>query len=157
MGWLKEKGLLCFCFENYPRAARERCLKMFFLLLFSIPFFLCRGNIFWNGDSTMPIGIEPDSTACASTNPTCNYAQLLADNTFNTINPQVVASTGRPSNTALTTSFTKLWAPIPSWTSWEGTLGEPAGATDNSVPRDADGELRAGRDVPGWLLLSSSS
>lgn len=103
----------------------------------------------------MSLGIEPDSSACASTNPTCNYAQLLADNEFNIINPQVAATSGKPSGAALAT-FTKLWTPLPPWTSWEGTLGEPAGGTDNSVPRDAEGNTRAGRDVPGMLLSSSS-
>ncbi len=112
-----------------------------------------KGNIFWNGDSTMSIGIESDSTQCATTNPTCNLPQLLADNAFNTINPQVAALTGRPGNGAALSSFTKLWSPIPAWTSWEGPLGEPAGSSDNAVLKDADGEMRAGRDVPGWLLV----
>ncbi len=47
-------------------------------------------NIIWNGDATMPLGIEAgDFTAgCQSDNPTCNMTQILADNLINTLEPQ---------------------------------------------------------------------
>ncbi|MFN5677170.1 MAG: GDSL-type esterase/lipase family protein [Roseiflexaceae bacterium] len=41
------------------------------------------GNVFWNGDTTLPIGIEINS-GCMVTNPTCNTTQLRADNRVNT-------------------------------------------------------------------------
>lgn len=50
-----------------------------------------RGNLFWNGPSTHPIGIEDGSSACAASNPTCNLAQLKAQNAFNTVDPQLSA------------------------------------------------------------------
>ncbi|MBI5223565.1 right-handed parallel beta-helix repeat-containing protein, partial [Candidatus Micrarchaeota archaeon] len=48
-----------------------------------------KGNVIWNGPSSMPIGIE-DSQVCTNSNPTCNSAQLLSQNAINTIQPQLV-------------------------------------------------------------------
>ena len=45
----------------------------------------CRGNIWWNGGADMSLGLG-DSTGCQNSNPTCNEAQLMSDNEFNTIN-----------------------------------------------------------------------
>jgi len=50
-----------------------------------------QGNIFWNGDASMPIGVEDGNGECAASNPTCNLAQLKAQNAFNTIDPQLTA------------------------------------------------------------------
>ncbi|KXK15298.1 MAG: hypothetical protein UZ15_CFX003002853 [Chloroflexi bacterium OLB15] len=52
-----------------------------------------RGNIIWNGSAEMPLGIEanPDSPAgCQADNPTCNQAQLRADNLINQVEPVMV-------------------------------------------------------------------
>lgn len=48
-----------------------------------------RGNIIWNGDTTMPLGIE-GTTACSSGNPTCNADQLISDNAINTLEPALI-------------------------------------------------------------------
>lgn len=45
-----------------------------------------RGNIIWNGDESMPLGIE-GLGACEASNPMCNEAQLRSENAINTIEP----------------------------------------------------------------------
>jgi hypothetical protein len=49
-----------------------------------------QGNVIWNGDANMPLGIESDA-GCAAENPTCNPAQLLSDNAINTLEPILAA------------------------------------------------------------------
>lgn len=50
-----------------------------------------RGNLIWNGDASMPLGIEADfSAGCQSENTTCNEAQLRADNAINSIEPHLI-------------------------------------------------------------------
>lgn len=53
-----------------------------------------RGNVIWNGGEAMPLGIEaPDFAAgCQDDNPTCNAAQLRADNAINQFEPQFVGA-----------------------------------------------------------------
>ncbi|MFM7678172.1 MAG: SGNH/GDSL hydrolase family protein, partial [Roseiflexaceae bacterium] len=41
------------------------------------------GNVLWNGDTTLPLGIEMNS-GCMVTNPTCNTTQLRTKNRINT-------------------------------------------------------------------------
>lgn len=41
-----------------------------------------RGNVIWNGGASKPLGTG-DNSACQDSNPTCNTAQLLADNVIN--------------------------------------------------------------------------
>jgi hypothetical protein len=47
------------------------------------------GNVIWNGDAAMPLGID-GASGCTDSNPTCNVAQLLADNHINTLEPLLV-------------------------------------------------------------------
>ena len=42
-----------------------------------------RGNTIRNGGPEMPLGIEGSDQGCQPTNPTCNAAQLRADNAIN--------------------------------------------------------------------------
>lgn len=50
-----------------------------------------RGNLIWNGDAGMPLGIEADYPAgCQADNPTCNETQLRADNAINTAEPRMI-------------------------------------------------------------------
>ncbi|MBI3961750.1 MAG: right-handed parallel beta-helix repeat-containing protein, partial [Deinococcus sp.] len=48
-----------------------------------------RGNIIWNGPPDHPLGIG-EGTGCQPTNPTCNETQLVAENTINTLEPQLI-------------------------------------------------------------------
>ncbi|HRF97146.1 MAG TPA: hypothetical protein PLZ51_18185, partial [Aggregatilineales bacterium] len=47
-----------------------------------------RGNIIWDGEAGHYMGIEDDA-GCADDNPTCNMAQLIADNAINTLMPDL--------------------------------------------------------------------
>jgi hypothetical protein len=49
-----------------------------------------RGNIIWNGPSSMPLGIEESDQGCQNGNLACNLEQLLADNAINTLKPQLM-------------------------------------------------------------------
>ena len=51
---------------------------------------ILRGNVVWNGDGSMPLGIEGESDGCQSGNSTCNAAQLTADNRINSLQPDLL-------------------------------------------------------------------
>ena len=109
------------------------------------------GNIIWNGDASMDLGVGGDA-GCADTNPTCNAAQLRADNAINTVEPELQDPAHGDFRPVLGgTVATRPGAPIPSfsWSDVPATPAVPAGATDNHVPRNRAGEPRAGWGVPG--------
>ncbi|MCB0321638.1 MAG: hypothetical protein KDD60_11990, partial [Bdellovibrionales bacterium] len=51
---------------------------------------LITGNIVWNGNNEMPVGVEDSEQGCQSGNPTCTLAQILADNSINTLEPDFI-------------------------------------------------------------------
>ena len=73
-----------------------------------------RGNLIWNGDSDMPLGIAPE-TGCQDDNPTCNLAQLLQDNLINTVEPQLANPENGDYTVTIDTDFMRA---IPDF-SWE--------------------------------------
>jgi lysophospholipase L1-like esterase len=113
-----------------------------------------RGNLIWNGAVEMPLGIEasPDFPAgCKADNPTCNEAQLRADNIINTFEPQLLDPANgdyRPSEGVGT--FAQAALPIPDFT-WDVPV--PAGNLGNAVS-----EMHIpGADVTGWAIVPSPS
>ncbi|TAK14161.1 MAG: right-handed parallel beta-helix repeat-containing protein [Anaerolineae bacterium] len=48
-----------------------------------------QGNVIWNGPAAHPLGMEDGGEGCQPANPTCNPAQLLANNAINTLEPQL--------------------------------------------------------------------
>lgn len=96
-----------------------------------------RGNVIWNGDASMPVGVEDASTGCQMTNPTCNLTQLLADNTINQVEPTL--TDGMPKVTGVD------GVTIPDFT-WEAAVSP--GALSNAVPLDYAGNPRTGH-TPG--------
>jgi hypothetical protein len=85
-------------------------------------------NVIWNGAASMPLGVE-EGTGCAPSNPTCNPAQLRADNRINTRLPVLKRlRTGRWVKRGWSVDYTRHtrlppdWSGLPSgsppWTSW---------------------------------------
>jgi hypothetical protein len=100
-----------------------------------------KGNIFWNGDPSMPLGVEESSEGCQPANPTCNAEQLFAENAVNSLEPLFAD----PSST----NFTPLgnwWSEYIGYTipdfGWD-LPGIPAGQTSNAVTGDQAGNERS--------------
>ncbi len=118
-----------------------------------------RGNVIWNGDTSMPLGIE-GTLACANSNPTCNEAQLRADNAINTIEPQFANPTSgdfHPSGTWSSGVATYAipnfsWADIPA-----NTPGVPVGQLSNVVSTDFEGISRVTINPPGAYYSSGEA
>lgn len=105
-----------------------------------------RGNVIWNGSASMPLGIE-GTNACASGNPTCNEAQLRAENAINTLQPQFINPVGgefHPTGSWMSSATTFA---IPNF-GW-GLGGVPAGTASNAVPVDFAGTARTISNPPG--------
>jgi hypothetical protein len=107
------------------------------------------GNLIWNGPFDQPLGVE-ESTGCASFNPTCSPAQLLADNIINSLEPQLVDpdhSDYRPLPGG--NVYGAVTVPIPdfSWEAFSPTI--PAGILSNAVESDRLGNPRTDYGPPG--------
>lgn len=116
-----------------------------------------RGNVIWNGDSSMPLGIE-GTRACAAGNPTCNEAQLRADNAINTIKPTL----GNPAggdfhpNSGWISSVTTYAIPDFSWTDITPlSPSVPIGNNSNTVSTDFEGVARSTINPPGAYYRSA--
>ncbi|MCX7756543.1 MAG: right-handed parallel beta-helix repeat-containing protein [Anaerolineales bacterium] len=127
--------------SNIPYAAADENLQI-------------RGNLIWNGDANMPLGIEGEGNGCAPANPVCNEAQLRAGNAINTVRPLFVDEAGGDFHPAGDWAQTVTLFPLPDFV-WE--LSVPPGVNDNDVLLDRDGQNRAGRDAPGAYALTSLS
>ena len=115
-----------------------------------------RGNVIWNGDVSMPLGIE-DTLACQDSNPACNESQLRTDNAINTIEPQFANPASgdfHPSGTWSSSITTYAipdfsWADIPA-----NTPNVPAGNNSNVVSSDFEGVSRTTTNPPGAYYSS---
>jgi hypothetical protein len=114
------------------------------------------GNIIWNGDNAMPLGIEDNDQGCQDSNTTCNEAQLIANNTINSLEPDFIDpgnSDYRPvasGNLAGQTS-----ASIADFDPIHGSNTIPEGNPDNQMVREFSG-ANAGARPPGAFASSSS-
>lgn len=58
-----------------------------------------QGNIIWNGDASMPLGVEDGFDAgCQASNPTCNIAQLTTTNFINATEPLLASGSSEVLN-----------------------------------------------------------
>jgi len=87
-----------------------------------------RGNVIFNGDVETPLGVS-DDTGCDASNPTCNDVQLRADNTINTLQPQV-ASDLHPIPGSNLFSVTPIVIPDFAWS--DAPTGTPTGSISNA-------------------------
>jgi hypothetical protein len=109
-----------------------------------------RGNIAW----AKVLQLVPSSGAgCDDSNPTCNTAQLMADNRISTFQPQLIDPlNGNFRPVANGNLFGLAAVTIPPFT-WSEMV--PTGELTNTVSRDADNIPRT-RFVPGAFTLSSA-
>jgi len=118
-----------------------------------------RGNIIWNGPASHPLGIESDS-GCANTNPTCNQSQLLADNTINQIEPQLVNPAGKdyhPVTGGNLFGATTYSIPAFTWVDAPASPATPTGTISNIVTIDYSGATRGASTPPGAYSGSSTN
>ena len=111
-----------------------------------------RGNLIWNGGQEMPLGIEDPSQGCQDANPACNAAQLLAENTINTVEPQLVDPANgdfHPTPEGNVFSVPTYAIPDFGWDDAPATPAVPPGDPNNQVPLDRDGQPRPWPGLPG--------
>lgn len=104
-----------------------------------------KGNIFWNGSVT-DLAIDEDGGGCANTNPTCNRAQLLRDNTVGGTEPVFTALSAN--NFRLMNVLSgPTHATLPSfdWSMLPARPKAPAGTTTITVGTNRAGEPRPTR------------
>jgi hypothetical protein len=118
-----------------------------------------RGNVVFNGPADLLLGVEDPSQGCQPSNPTCNLAQLLADNLINTLEPQLVDPAGgnlRPAAGGNVFGVAALpIADFPGGDRPQPPLA-PAGDLANAVQRDADGFSRSPGGPPGAFATSTA-
>ena len=107
------------------------------------------GNLIWNGPPDLPLGVD-ESTGCTPSNPTCSPAQLLRENTINSLEPQLV-DPGHGDYRPLPGGnvYAAATVPIPDFT-WETfSPSVPAGNLSNTVESDRLGNPQTGSCPPG--------
>ncbi|MBF0634507.1 MAG: hypothetical protein HQK85_07620 [Nitrospinae bacterium] len=111
-----------------------------------------RGNIIWNGGADMGLGVEDSEQGCQPDNPTCNAAQLLADNAINRGEPTLSNPDGgdyRPAAGSFIEGIPAVAIPDFGWSDAPSTPSAPEGTGSNSVPVNRAGEGRGGATRPG--------
>jgi hypothetical protein len=110
-----------------------------------------RGNVIFGADS---LGLNEDS-GCQFSNTTCNESQLLADNSFNTVEPQLGADLHPTAGSNLATLRT-FAIPNFSWSDVPTRPLAPAGESSNAVTVDRDGKSRATPSTAGAYVIGST-
>ena len=111
-----------------------------------------RGNVIWNGPTSHPLGIEDGDQGCQPGNPTCNAAQLAADNAINTLEPQFVNAAGgdfQPLPGGTLEAATTYAAPDFPGDDRPTPPLAPLGDLANAVSRDFTGAPRGPASPPG--------
>ncbi len=109
------------------------------------------GNLVWNGSADTPYGIEEEQ-GCEDSNPTCNLAQLQADNVVNIFEPELRDADGgdlRPQSGSATLALSG--ATLASFPGGDGP-GAPAvppGVLANFFARDFSGSTPSGSRAVG--------
>lgn len=118
-----------------------------------------RGNIVWNGAKGKALGTEYAGVGCQPANPTCNDAQLRAENAINAFEPQLLNPTGgdfRPVPGG--NVFTARTVAIPDF-EWKDAPARPlapVGNTRNLVYRDRAGVVRSGEGPAGAYVIPAA-
>jgi hypothetical protein len=112
-----------------------------------------RGNVIFNGGESLGIG---DSSGCAPSNPTCNEAKVLADNTVNAFEPQLGADLRPLANSNLLAART-FAIPDFSWSDAPRPPLAPAGRPSNRVANDRDRTARGITSTAGAYAGGASA
>lgn len=119
-----------------------------------------RGNIIWNGPASHSLGLG-SSTGCQPSNPTCNEAQILADNSINRLEPQLVNPANGDYRPRAGSNITGVTSYLPgdfSWSDAPTTPAVPAGNPDNRNLRDRENRVRSTAGPAGaWLLPTNGA
>ncbi|MBA4371403.1 MAG: right-handed parallel beta-helix repeat-containing protein [Thermodesulfovibrio sp.] len=119
-----------------------------------------RGNIIWNGNGELPLGIEDTSQGCQPVNPSCNAIQLLAENSIHVFEPHMLAPQSndfhlfRNSNNLGSMAFS-----IPLFPGGDRPMTPPTPEGDlvNSVDLDRDQTPRDSVNPAGAYTLCHST
>jgi hypothetical protein len=118
-----------------------------------------KGNVIWTGSGDA-LGVEAADSGCAPSNPTCNAAQLRADNQIGGAPPKIVSdpSGGMPVLATGGNAAKARTAPLPKFPAAGRQLSPaaPDGELAPSVTRDLRGAPRGSDDCPGALLPPSA-
>lgn len=111
-----------------------------------------RGNIIWNGPVDHSLGLGEPGQGGQSDNPTCNVAQVLADNTINTIQPEFTSpllNNYHPIENG--NIFNAHVIAIPDFSGGDRASPPlaPIGDFNNAVISDYDGRSRDSLSLPG--------
>lgn len=104
-----------------------------------------RGNLIWNGNAETPLGLGEPGEGGQAGNPTCNRAQVLAENWINCIEPQLRAPDAGDFSPVATGNIFRIPAqPLPAFATDDRPQqpASPAGNPTNAVTRNATGGLR---------------
>lgn len=111
------------------------------------------GNIIWNGSSpTLLDTTNGSSPGCISANPTCNSAQILANNSINAFEPELTDPAGgdySPVAGGNIATDSAVAIPAFTWDSFTPTVA--TGTLSNAVPENYAGTARLGAGHPGAL------
>ena len=111
-----------------------------------------RGSMIWNGNSSLPLGIEDTDQGCQPANETCNATQLRAENRINVSAPQLVNPERGDFHPVLGgTVFSSPTFTVPDFTGADIPTrpAVPVGTLSNAVPVDRDGRVRTLPGPPG--------
>jgi len=119
-----------------------------------------RGNVVWNGPLSHPLGVEDPGAGCQAANPTCNAAQLVADNAINAFEPQFVdASAGDFTPQPAGNLYAATTYALPAFPGGDAPSPPtaPPGELVNAVTRDFTGAPRGPASPPGAFGADCSS
>jgi hypothetical protein len=117
-----------------------------------------KGNLIWSGTSEQALGIE-DSDACTNSNLTCNEAQLRADNTINSTEPEfsnVNENDFRPAINSNILTVTGFSISNFAGSDQPNNPAVPAGNLINLVSKDRGSSNRSSTVVGAYLSINSA-
>lgn len=118
---------------------------------------IIRGNVIWDG---APAHSVLGGEGCPPGHPTCNEAQLLAENDINEYEPQFVNAAGGDFRPVITGNlFRAVTYEIPDFPGGDAPSVPPVpvGQLDNEVVRERNGHPRHRRTVPPGAWTGGSS